>query len=82
MLTKHVKSSNLESVGYDPDKRELLVKFKNGGVYRYSNVPAQHWAKLIDDDTSAGAYFHNHIRGAYDFERLDAPKKRTRPQSE
>jgi hypothetical protein len=34
-------SSNVYGYRYNPGKRELLVRFNNGGVYRYSGVPKQ-----------------------------------------
>ena len=35
-----VKSSNVDSVGYDAATQTLAVKFKSGGVYHYAGVPA------------------------------------------
>lgn len=34
-----VKSSNVQSVGYDPATQTMDVQFHSGGVYRYSGVP-------------------------------------------
>ena len=34
-----VSSSNLASVGYDPELRVLEVEFHNHTVYQYRNVP-------------------------------------------
>ena len=42
-----VKSSNIESVAYDPATRELHVRFKNGGTYSYEDVPAEKHAALM-----------------------------------
>lgn len=33
----NVNSSNLKSIGYE--NNTLVVKFNNGGIYWYSNVP-------------------------------------------
>ncbi|OQX00458.1 MAG: hypothetical protein BWK73_48340 [Thiothrix lacustris] len=36
-----VSSSNLRSVGYDPETATLEVRFRHGGVYQYYNVPEE-----------------------------------------
>lgn len=57
-----VTSSNLESVGYDPETRLLAVKFKRGGaVYHYEDVDPHHF-DAIQQAESAGKYFHEHLR--------------------
>jgi hypothetical protein len=39
---KPVKSSNVESVGYDAATKQLAVKFKSGGkTYVYDDVPPE-----------------------------------------
>jgi frataxin-like iron-binding protein CyaY len=56
-----VKSSNIESVGYDAEGSRLHVKFKNGGEYIYHGIePAQH-AELMAAD-SAGSHLHKVIK--------------------
>lgn len=56
-----VKSSNIESVGYDPDTRVMEVAFKSSGKYRYTDVSPEKHAAFVGAD-SAGKYFHQHIR--------------------
>lgn len=56
-----VVSSNLESVGYDPETRLLAVKFKRGGVYHYEDVDPEHFDG-IQAAESAGKYFGEHLR--------------------
>ena len=65
-----VVSSQITSVGYDPDQQHLEIKFKRGGLYRYRKVPAQAHADLMAAD-SVGSHFHRHIRNQYDYERLN-----------
>ena len=36
-----VDSSSIASVGYDSKAYVLEIEFRNGGVYRYLDVPAQ-----------------------------------------
>lgn len=64
-----VSSSNLVSVGYDPDSRILEIEFRQGAVYQYSNVPASVHSGLMNA-ASHGTYFHDHIRDRYPTTRI------------
>lgn len=57
-----VTSSQLVSVGYDAATETLEIKFKNGHVYQYQNVPAKMHAELMAAE-SIGSYFIKHIKG-------------------
>ena len=61
MEREKVKSSNLESVGYDEDKSLLEVEFKDGAVYQYSGVSSELHKQLISAD-SVGSFFQKNIR--------------------
>lgn len=65
MTTLHpVTSSNIAAVGYDPEAKELHVKFKTGATHVYSNVsPEQHQA-LVGAE-SVGSHFHHQIRNKF-----------------
>jgi hypothetical protein len=63
MRRQRVRSSSLESVGFDPTTNELEIEFREGGVYRYA-VPRRIHAELMASD-SLGAYFARRIRHAY-----------------
>ena len=56
-----VSSSNLRAVGYDPDSNSLEIEFLNGGLYRYSGVPASVHAGLMSA-SSHGSYFDANIK--------------------
>ncbi len=58
-----VRSSNLKSVGYDPDTNTLEIMFKKGGKkpYIYSNVTQEQYDKLMNA-RSKGQYFSQHFR--------------------
>lgn len=56
-----VTSSNVESVGYDPESQELEVKFKNGGTYVYDRVPPEKHVALMQA-SSVGSHLHQHIK--------------------
>lgn len=64
MKRSGVKSSNLESVGYDSASETLEIEFRGGTVYQYSGVP-QHAYDAFVGATSLGSHFHHHIRNKY-----------------
>ena len=65
-----VESSNLVSVGYEPDRRRLVVEFKGGRVYEYANVPGRVYEGLMRAERH-GTYFYHEIKeGPYPFKRL------------
>lgn len=65
-------STMLRAVAYDAASRELRVRFSNGGVYRYHNVPPAVAETLLDPpDESHGRYFNDHIRDAFDYDEDD-----------
>lgn len=67
---RRVSSSNIHSIGYEPENKSLEVKFKSKSVYRYSNVPESTYRKFMTA-SSKGKFFHKKIRNAgYPFEKL------------
>lgn len=55
-----IQSSTLDAVAYDPEKRELSVRFKSGGTYHYSNVlPESHQALM--SAASPGSWLRDNI---------------------
>ena len=66
-----VRSSALESVGYDQEQRVLEVEFTNGPVYQYFDVPPEVYRGLMAAE-SHGGYFHQHVRSAgYGYQRMN-----------
>ena len=63
-----VSSTNLRSVGYDPQNSVLEIEFKSG-TYQYSGVPATEYAALMAA-ASHGSYFNAHIKDAYPTHRI------------
>lgn len=66
-----VESSNIQSIGYDPETRILEVEFgklrledPSNRIYVYRDVPAEVHEALMED-ISHGGYLNEHI--AYDF---------------
>lgn len=64
LYTETPHSTNLTKIGYDYHTQTLEVWFRNGGVYRYSNVPASVWEDF-QSANSVGKFFHNFVRGKY-----------------
>jgi len=56
-----VSSSNLASVGYDPENMILEIAFHGGSIYQYFNVPESKHEGLMKAD-SHGKYFDAHIK--------------------
>lgn len=65
MEMKLVVSSNMHSVGYDPESSTLIVKFKaEGPIFDYADVPAAEHERLMAAQ-SKGKHFVVHIKGVY-----------------
>ena len=64
-----VTSSNLRSVGYDPSTETLEVKFLDGGIYQYDNVPSNIHDALMSAH-SHGEYFAANIRNSFRYRRV------------
>jgi len=69
MQTTPVKSSNIKSIGYEPETETLEVEFLNGGIYQYDNVPLTIYEGLMNA-SSHGKYFWQHIRDRYPTRKL------------
>jgi hypothetical protein len=73
MDLKPVESSNIHSIGYDPETRTLGVRFKNKpeALYTYSDVPPAVYAAL-EGAESIGSAFHKLIKlGGYAFTKTE-----------
>lgn len=73
-MTKHpefqpLDSSLFEGMHYDPPTNRLTVKFKNGDVWLYKDVPHDR-AETFSGSASPGKYFGAHIKGLYRAEKL------------
>jgi len=65
-----VQSSNISDITYIESEQELSVEFNSGSTYVYQKVPSEVHEALMEAD-SHGKYLNSHIKGNYDFERLD-----------
>jgi len=69
MEMKPVDSSNVHSVGYDPESQTMRVAFHNGATHDYSEVPPETHAALMASD-SVGAHLHKHVKSAHSSVRI------------
>lgn len=58
-----VSSSNLASVGYDPNAQTLEVEFLHDGIYQYSGVPSSVYSGLMSA-SSHGSYLDRYVKKA------------------
>ena len=61
-----VESSMMTGVDYDEEASELDILFSSGKTYRYFDVPAEVYAKLIDAE-SKGQFFNEAIKDEFRF---------------
>lgn len=69
MRRRHVSSSAISSVGYDPKGKVLELEFSSGGVYDYFEVPRKVYTALMSAE-SKGRFIAEEIRGRYRSERV------------
>lgn len=64
-----VASSNVDSIGYDSQLKELHVRFRNtSGTYVYLNVPIELFRELRDAK-SVGGFLNSEIKPTYRCEK-------------
>ena len=59
-------SSNIKSVGYDKEAKDLHIQFHNGGHFAYHNVAPHLFAGFMAAK-SKGSYFHANIKKQHKF---------------
>ncbi|BBL67019.1 hypothetical protein MchiMG62_02000 [Methanoculleus chikugoensis] len=69
MQRQTVESTNIKSVGYDPEDEVLEVEFHSGGVYHYVGVPPDVYEGMLAA-RSKGRYFGDFIRLRYPYEKV------------
>ena len=69
MKRERVRSSNIQSVGYDPTAATLEVEFINSGIYQYFSVPQQLYQRFMAA-RSKGQFFSGHIRDKFRTEKI------------
>ena len=56
-----VKSSNIDSIGYNADEKQLLVKFKSGKTFSYKYLTSPEYEALVNAE-SVGSHFSKFIK--------------------
>jgi len=62
-------SSSVKEHDYDTAKKKLTIKFSNGSIYKYQDVPAN-VAQGLETATSVGQYFNEYIKDKYAFDQV------------
>jgi hypothetical protein len=55
-----LESGLIKLVAFDNDNRQLYIRFKNGVLWRYDNVPYETYKSLVYAGSS-GAYFRSKV---------------------
>jgi hypothetical protein len=63
-----VDSTNVVSIGYDPESRTLEVEYGWGGIYQYRDVPPNIW-DAFRSAPSKGAFVYEQL-STYPYERV------------
>ena len=61
---QRVESSVIAEVGYSKRRHWLEIKFMNGSIYRYVDVPPSVYRDLISAESKAG-YYARYIKNNY-----------------
>ncbi len=64
-----VTSTNIRSIGYDPQSGTLEVEFTSGDVYQYFNVP-EHLYRGLMNAASKGQFLNDYIRNGYRYQKI------------
>ncbi|KER07065.1 Lysine--tRNA ligase protein [Marine Group I thaumarchaeote SCGC AAA799-E16] len=64
-----VSSSNIRSIGYDPDSETLEIEFHSGGIYQYFGVPSNVYDALMSA-SSHGGFFAANVKDNYRWQKI------------
>lgn len=64
-----ITSSNIRSIGYDPQSVTLEVEFISGDVYQYFNVP-EHLYRGLMSASSKGQFLTDYIKHSYRYQKV------------
>ncbi|RTY89527.1 DUF87 domain-containing protein [Flavobacterium sp. GSN2] len=64
-----VKSSNIDSIGYDENTSTLEIEFLNNSIYQYFDVPQHIYQGLMQAD-SQGQFLAQNIKGVYRYSKV------------
>ncbi len=64
-----VTSTDIRSIGYNPESQTLEIEFNSGGLYQYAGVPEGEHEAMMNAD-SKGEYLNANIKGRYPYTKL------------
>ncbi|MEA3187773.1 MAG: hypothetical protein QOD99_1603 [Chthoniobacter sp.] len=65
-----VESEAINRIGYHHKTKTLQIQFHSGDTYRYGKVPVALYNELLAAE-SKGRYFREHIRGRFDYWKIE-----------
>ena len=66
-----VDSTQIHSIGHDPDSNTLAVRFSHGNtLYHYAGVSPEKFEALRNAD-SVGSHLGKHIKGVRDYKKME-----------
>ncbi|MFA4975760.1 MAG: KTSC domain-containing protein [Candidatus Paceibacterota bacterium] len=68
MNRTQVNSSNIQSIGYDPQSAILEVEFTSGDIYQYFDIPAYLHQQFLNS-SSHGQFLNDNIRYNYRYQK-------------
>lgn len=64
-----VQSSNIRSIGYNPESAILEVEFTSGDIYQYFDMP-DHLHQQFLNASSHGQFLNDYIRYNYRYQKI------------
>ena len=74
MPLRDIDSSMIRQVGYNPERRSMVVRFNTGRRYAYKEVPIKEYKALIGAE-SAGKHFNKKVKDMYSHTKIAQSKK-------
>ena len=69
MQREYVRSSNIQSIGYDSVSRVLEVEFTSGDIYQYFDIPESVYKNLMQA-SSHGRFFSTLIKDKFRYIKI------------
>lgn len=74
--TSNTQRPRTLAIGYEPESRELRVKFRDGAVYVYYDVPPDVYEEMLSAD-SIGHYMNDHVVHSYYYDQESYNRRNT-----
>jgi len=70
MERTQVDSSNIRSIGYNPQSRILEVEFTSGDIYQYFDIPERLYEELMRATSHGGFLDENIVKFNYRYQKI------------